>query len=68
LRIRKKEQMQVQHKAAVHVQPHHQAAAVEHGLGDWAGLLLVIVLIVGVPAFAVLFWFRAFRWFFRATR
>jgi len=59
---------QVQHKAAVGVPAKHHVPTPEHGIADWIALLGAIALLVGVPAFIAFIWYRAFRWFIRATR
>jgi hypothetical protein len=57
-----------QYRAAVGASPHHPAPVEHHGPGDVAALAIAGLLIVGVPLFAMFVMYRAFRWFFRATR
>jgi hypothetical protein len=56
------------YRAAVGAPPHHQAPVEHHGPGDVAALGFAALLIVAVPLFAMFVMYRAFRWFFRATR
>ena len=62
--------MQVAHqyKATVQAPAAHPAAVEHHGLMDWAALGIATMLIFGLPPLAVFVAWRAFRWFFRATR
>ena len=56
------------YKATAVTPAHNQAAVAHHGPADVAALGFATVLLFGIPLFAAFVVYRAFRWFFRATR
>lgn len=55
-------------KAGTAPAPHHEAAHAHHGPVDVLALGFSGLLILGIPLLALVVFYRAFRWFWRATR